>query len=361
MTTPTPEEYPDPQDPQGRRPLPPASSTTVYRASRRGRRGGNGRRSRPRRLSVLLLAFVLVVVAYAVGVVIWAVSQIQRTDALGDYDGRPAAGAGTNWLLVGSDSRTDLTKEQQQELHTGSDSGNETDTIIVLHYGKSGPYLVSLPRDSYVNIPGHGMNKINASFAIGGAPLLTRTVEEATGLRLDHYAEVSFLGFVDVVNALGGVEVCVPQDLDDSYSGADFKAGCQTMNGNQALAYARDRHSYADGDLGRVQAQQRLIAAIADKALSPATLLNPFKLLPFLDASLNALTVDQDAGITNLGKLGLEMDDISHGDGSTTTVPIGSEPYVAGVGDVVEWNRAEAEELFSALRDDTTIPTFDSN
>ncbi|MBO1336552.1 LCP family protein [Streptomyces sp. VRA16 Mangrove soil] len=353
--------------PQPDQPLPPASSTTVYRAG--GRRGGrkrNRNRNRkrwgwPKRIVVLLLAFVLVVVAYAVGVGIWAITQIQRTDALSDYSGRPAAGRGTNWLLVGSDSRENLTKEQQQELHVGSDSGNETDTIIVLHYGASGPYLVSIPRDSYVTIPGHGKNKINASFSLGGPQLLTRTVEEATGLRLDHYAEVSFLGFVDVVDALGGVEVCVPQDLSDPYSGADFKAGCQTMNGTQALAYARDRHSYANGDLGRVQAQQQLISAIASKALSPGVYLNPWKLLPFLNASLNALTVDQDAGLLNIGKMGLEMEGVAHGDGATTTVPIGSEPYVSGVGDVVEWNQTEAAELFSALRDDTAIPTFGSN
>ncbi|MEU6844434.1 LCP family protein [Streptomyces sp. NPDC046716] len=357
MTTP-----PDPPE----HPLPPASSTTVYRASgrrTRGRSGKNGkkRRSLPKRILLTLLVVCVVVVAYAVGVGIWAVGQVQRTDALGDYSGRPAAGKGTNWLLVGSDTRKNLTKEQQRELHVGSDSGDETDTIIVLHYGASGPYLVSLPRDSYVSIPGHGKNKINASYALGGPALLARTVEQATGLRLDHYAEVNFAGFVDVVNALGGVDVCVPKDLNDSYSGADFKAGCQTMNGTEALSYARDRHSYADGDLGRVKAQQQLIAAIAGKALSPGTLLAPWKLLPFLNASLNALTVDRDAGLLNLGKLGLEMDDISHGDGSTTTVPIAATPSVPGVGDVVEWNAAEAAELFSALRADTTIPTFGSN
>ncbi|WP_237551694.1 MULTISPECIES: LCP family protein [unclassified Streptomyces] len=353
MTTP-----PDPPE----HPLPPASSTTVYRAGRRGRgRKGGGRRSALRRILLTLLVVLVVVVAYAVGVGIWAVGQIQRTDALGDYSGRPSAGKGTNWLLVGSDTRKNLTKEQQKELHVGSDSGDETDTVIVLHYGASGPYLVSIPRDSYVSIPGHGKNKINAAFALGGPELLTRTVEQATGLRLDHYAEVNFAGFVDVVDALGGVEVCVPKDLSDSYSGADFKAGCQTMNGTQALAYARDRHSYANGDLGRVQAQRQLISAIADKALSPGTLLAPWKLLPFLNASLDALTVDRDAGLLNLGKLGLEMDDISHGDGSTTTVPIATEPYVPGVGDVVEWNESEAAALFSALRADTTIPTFGSN
>lgn len=316
------------------------------------------RRFRPKRIALALLVVLVVLVAYVAGLYFWAGSRLQSTDAFSDYGGRPAAGAGTNWLLVGSDSRANLTPEQRKELHVGNDGGDRTDTIMLLHYGDSGPYLVSIPRDSYVSIPGHGQNKINYAYSAGGAKLLTRTVEEATGLRVDHYAEVSFLGLVDVVDSLGGVEICVADGgLHDEKSGADFDAGCQTMNGTQALQYARARYSDPTGDLGRVKRQQQLVDAIANKALSAGVLIPPWKLIPFLSASLDALTVDPDTGVAALATMGVKMSDPA----STTTVPVGSEPNVSGVGDVVMWNQGEADQLFSALREDKAIPTFDGN
>lgn len=230
---------------------------------------------------------------------------------------------------------------------------------MILHYGDDGgPYLISVPRDSYVTIPGHGKNKINAAYSMGGAPLLTRTVEEATGLRLDHYAEINFLGLVNVVDALGGVTLCVADGgLHDQKSGADFDAGCQHMDGVQALQFARARYSDPRGDLGRVERQRQLVNAIADRALDPSVLIPPWKLVPFLRTSLDALTVDTDTGIAALATMGLKMSDPA----GTATVPVASEPYVPGAGDVVVWDTAKAERLFAALRDDTTIPTFDSN
>ncbi|MGY0486065.1 LCP family protein [Streptomyces sp. WG-D5] len=327
------------------------SEPTTVRAARK-------RRSRPKRVLLAPLVVLVLLLAYVVGLYFWAGSRLQTADALGGYDGRPTAGAGTNWLLVGSDSRADLTPEQRKDLHVGNDEGNRTDTIMLLHYGDSGPYLVSLPRDSYVSIPGHGKNKINYAYSVGGAKLLTQTVEQSTGLRVDHYAEISFLGLVDVVDALGGVEICVADGgLHDEKSGADFDAGCQTMNGTQALQYARARYADPTGDLGRVKRQQQLVDAIGNKALSPGVLIPPWNLIPFASAALDALTVDTDTGVAALANMGVKISDPV----STTTVPVGSEPYVSGVGDVVMWNESEAEQLFSALREDTAIPTFDSN
>ena len=140
-------------------------------------------------------------------------TSLHRIPALADYPERPAAGTGTTWLLVGSDSRQGLTPEQQAELTTGGDLGTgRTDTILLVHvpgFGSSTPTtMVSIPRDSYVPIPGNGEDKINAAFAFGGAPLLAQTVEQATGLRLDHYAEIGFDGFAVMVDAVGGVTMC---------------------------------------------------------------------------------------------------------------------------------------------------------
>ncbi|WP_329121595.1 LCP family protein [Streptomyces sp. NBC_01465] len=344
------------------------SSSALYRAKgRKGRKRRGPKKGRrlswPKRIAILLLALVLLASGYVLGLWIWADGRLQTTDAFSDYSGRPTAGQGTDWLLIGSDSRSSLTAEERKELHVGNDEGLNTDTIMILHYGSNGPYLVSIPRDSYVSIPGHGKNKINAAYALGGAKLLTQTVEEATGLRLDHYAEVNFGGFVDVVNALGGVQICVPAGgLHDEKSGADFDAGCQEMNGKQALAYARARYSDPEGDLGRVKRQQQLVSAIAHQALTPSVLLLPWNLIPFLSASLDALTVDKGTGLFDLGRMGLQMKDIADGQGATTTVPVSSTgTEISGVGDVVLWNDEEAQQLFTALRDDTAIPTFSAS
>ncbi|EUA43747.1 cell envelope-related function transcriptional attenuator common domain protein [Mycobacterium xenopi 3993] len=158
----------------------------------------------------------LLATASVLGGALWLDTSLRRTPVLTDYPGRPAPGRGTTWLLVGSDSRQGLTVEQQQALSTGGDTGNgRTDTILLVHVpgiGSSSPTtMVSIPRDSYVPIPGYGGDKINAAFAMGGAPLLAQTVEQATGLRLDHYVEIGFSGFARLVDALGGSPSVPPQ------------------------------------------------------------------------------------------------------------------------------------------------------
>ncbi|GFH63936.1 hypothetical protein Srut_04500 [Streptomyces rutgersensis] len=199
-----------------------------------------------------VVALAVVVAGAGTALYLWADGRLRSTEAFGEYPGRPKAGRGTDWLLIGSDSRATLTPEQRRELHVGSNEVRSTDTLMIVHQGGHGTTTVSLPRDSYVAIPGHGRGKINSAFALGGPKLLTRTVEQATGLRLDHFAEVDFLGFVDVVDALGGVRVRVPAGgLRDERSGAGFAAGCQEMDGVQALAYVRARYSDPEGDLGR--------------------------------------------------------------------------------------------------------------
>ncbi|MEV0602981.1 LCP family protein [Streptomyces sp. NPDC050315] len=315
-------------------------------------------RSWPRRIALLVTVLVLLALALAAALFFWAGGQLRQMDALSGYSDRPAAGKGTNWLLVGSDSRRDLTARQQQELHVGHDAVRNTDTVMLLHYGDSGPYLVSLPRDSYVAVPGHGKNKINAAYGLGGPKLLSRTVEQATGLRVDHYAEVDFIGLVRVVDALGGVRLCLDAPLKDEKSGADFPAGCSQMNGTQALAYVRARYSDPKGDLGRVQRQRQLISAVSEKMLGPGTLLNPFRTVPALDAALAAVRVDGRTGVVDLTQMGLSMKQVANGSGTATTVPVtGPGTVVAGAGDVLVWDAERARRLFRALRTDEPIPT----
>src|SRR5699024_3038636 len=136
------------------------------------------------------------------------------------------------------------------KLGTGGSkiTGQRTDSIMLLHLPESGkPTLVSIPRDSWVTVPGHGQNKINASFSIGGPKLLISTIEQSTGLRVDNYMEIGFGGFAGVVNAVGGVKMCLKQPVKDSYAHIDLPAGCQVLDGKNALGYVRSRHAFAGG------------------------------------------------------------------------------------------------------------------
>lgn len=302
-----------------------------------------------------MLTLLLVFVIAAVGLGWWADSSLQRIPALPDYPERPASGRGSTWLLVGSDSRQNLTPDQQADLATGGDLGNgRTDTILVVHVpalGSSAPTtMVSIPRDSYVPIPGYGQDKINAAFALGGPPLLAQTVEQATGLRLDHYAEVGFDGFAAIVDAVGGVTMCPDQPISDPLAGIELPAGCQKLDGRSALGYVRSRAT-PRADLDRMVNQRQFMSALLHRAASPAVLLNPLRWYPLARAASGAVTVDDGTHVWDLGRLAWAL----RGDTVTVTVPIG-EFGVNSSGDVVLWDSEAAGRLFGALSTDSAIP-----
>ncbi|WP_082598365.1 MULTISPECIES: LCP family protein [unclassified Kitasatospora] len=299
---------------------------------------------------------VLALVGGAVGTYVWADRKIRHVDAIADWSGRPGDGPGTNWLLVGSDSRAGLTEQQEQDLHVGGESGINTDTVMVLHRGDNGPVLMSIPRDSYVPIPGHGKNKINAAYAQGGPQLLVQTVEQNTGIRIDHYVEVGFTGIVSIVDSLGGVSMCLDEPVVDAKSGADLPAGCQTLNGTQALQLVRTRYSLPDSDLSRIANQQAFLQALAEEVLSPSTLLNPFVLYPFLSAALGAMTVDQGSSLWTLAQFGLQMDKVAGSDGRTVTVPIADENYQTPAGSSILWAPNASKQLFEQIQNDRPVP-----
>jgi LCP family protein required for cell wall assembly len=297
----------------------------------------------------------LLISAAVLGGALWIETALHRQPVLTDYPGRPASGHGTNWLLVGSDSRQGLTVEQQQALATGGDIGNgRTDTMLLVHVPEVGSAtpttMVSLPRDSYVPIPGYGRDKLNAAFAMGGAPLLTQTVEQATGLRLEHYIEVGFSGFAALVDALGGVTVCPAASIDDPLAGIDLPAGCQKLQGRDALGYVRSRDT-PRADLDRMVNQRRFMSALLHRAASPAVWLNPWRWYSVPRAAADALTVDQGDHVWDLARLGWAL----HGSITTLTVPIG-ELTGSDAGSVVVWNHDEAAQLFDALDADKPVP-----
>lgn len=286
---------------------------------------------------------------------IYAWSHVDRV-AYEPQVSRPADQPGTLYLLVGSDSRAGLTKEQRKNLGTGSVGGQRTDTIMLLYVPPGGPpALISIPRDSYVPIPHHGSNKINAAYSFGGAKLLTRTVEQNTGLRVDQYTEVGFAGFVDVIDAVGGVRVCLKQPIKDHDSHIDLKKGCQTLVGKDALGYVRERKADPLGDLGRVERQRQVLGAMAKKAASPATILDPVRYWRVVNAGTNSLAVGQNASMLSAARMVIALAKVSSGDGMTLTVPVANANASTSAGSSVLWNNEQAKEMFGDIkRGDTT-------
>jgi LCP family protein required for cell wall assembly len=280
-------------------------------------------------------------------------SSLNRMAAIEDYPGRPAEAAGTNWLIVGSDSREGLTPEEKAKYNTGDPTSKLTDTIMIAHIpdNDTPATLVSLPRDLRVEVPGNGVRQINAVYGLGEAPLLVKTVEANTGLRIEHYAEISFLGFAGIVDAVGGVEMDIPTEMHDNQTGVTIKAGKQTLDGAQALAFVRMRKSDATprSDLDRVVNQRKFIGALASEIASPATFLNPFDMIPLLSEMPEALTVDDDDHLYNLAGLGFAMGGIGDGGTITTTVPVTD-------GSATQWDETKSKQLWDALKGDTAVP-----
>ncbi|MGW5361690.1 LCP family protein [Actinopolymorpha pittospori] len=333
---------PPPRVPPGGRLLPPPRSPRRRSRIRWGR-------------IVLLLVLAWLVVLVGVPVLAW--SRVDKV-AYEPTGTRPQNGSGSNFLLVGSDSREGLTPEQRNDFGTGSASGQRTDTIMILHVPSLGgsPTLVSIPRDSYVPIPGHGRNKINAAFSLGGPQLLAATVENTTGLLMDGYVEIGFGGFVNVVDGLGGVNMCLPKAIEDEKAHIDLAAGCQDLDGPNALGYVRARYSDPKGDLGRVERQRQFLSAVMKKSISPATIINPVRYTRVGLATGDAITVGEGTTIVDMARFGLAMRSVSSGSGSTLTVPISDPDVSTPVGSAVRWDSPKALQLFHALRDGDPIP-----
>jgi LCP family protein required for cell wall assembly len=328
-----------PRTDQRRATPPPAPAPTTSRDGG-GVRRTLGRISRPRfklRYLWILLALWLV---YLIVVPFFAWSKVDKINAF-PAGHRPPDQDGTNYLLVGSDSRAGLSAEQRKALHTGNAAGQRTDTIVLVHDG-SGPTLtMSIPRDSLVPIPGHGTTKINAAFAFGGPKLLVQTVEQDTGIHIDHYVEIGLGGFVNIVDSVGGVTICPTHDMNDKLANLHVKKGCQHADGTVALAYARSRHADPQlGDIARGGQQREVMSSVGHKALSPWTVLNPFRYWNLWTSTTDNLTVDKDMGATSMGRFGWAM---THSD-LTCPVPISNL--------AVTWDPTRSKQMFQLIRND---------
>jgi LCP family protein required for cell wall assembly len=312
-----------------------------------------GRRARRQRAVLAVLAGMSSLVLLISGggwlVTSYVTGHIGRLSA--GTSGTPSSGP-LNILVAGVDIRAGLSARQQARLHVGHAISDNSDTLMVVHIPADHSYVqvVSLPRDSWVTIPGHGMNKINAAFGLGGPRLMVRTVEAATGLVINDYVEVNFLGFVKVIDAVGGVNICLPFAVDDSYSGLDLSAGRHHVDGVTALEFARDRHSFATSDLARIDDQQQLLSTMLSQSVSAGTLSDPFKLRSLLSSVTSAIRVDRGF---NMVELANQLRGIRPGDVAFSTVPLATMNYQTPTGQsAVLWDASQAGKLFAQIKDD---------
>lgn len=296
---------------------------------------------RPRTYVRLVIGLLVVWLAFLIAVPIFTWTKVDKVAFEPDGE-RPGDQPGTTYLLVGSDSRAGLTAEERKKLHTGNAQSELTDTIMLLHTGDGPTTLVSIPRDSPLDIPGFGVSKVNSAFAKGGIPLLVQTLEKATDVRIDGFVEIGFGGLVGVVDAVGGIEICPKKRIKDKDSGLNVKKGCQEVDGITALAYARARKHSALSDLTRVQQQREVVAAVGDKVLSPWSVVNPVRYWQLNASVPDFFRFGEGMGPVDAARWALAMGQPAR----SCTVPLASADAT--------WDRKRAAQLFDTLAEDRT-------
>ncbi|MFC5947947.1 LCP family protein [Pseudonocardia lutea] len=317
-----------------------------------------GRRSRKgRRILIGLLVTVLALILAAAAAVYLLTEKLGNNvgrvpDAFAGIpaDSRPAASGGRTFLLIGTDTRSpDPTTGR--DAPAGVSAGSQRSDVIMLArvaVDGSAAAVTSIPRDSWVDIPGRGTNKINAAYAFGGAPLLIRTVENLTGVRVDHFGVIDFAGFQEMVDSVGGIDVRVAAAT--SNAGVAFHEGLNHLDGAQALAYVRQRHDLPGGDLDRARRQQNALKALLTKAGDDLS--DPVGLYDLVDATSRTVSVDDTLTNGGLRDLALEMKGLRPGGVTFTSAP------VAGLGregtqSVVYLDERAGVQLWSAFREGT--------
>lgn len=290
---------------------------------------------------ILLCALLLCALAGTFSVYKWVGDHIQTES---DWLTSSVSADGTSWLILGSDERT-----EEESAQTGI-VGYRTDSLLVLTKPTSGASsLVSIPRDSLVNVDDNLM-KINAVAQLYGHSALVGAVEQITGISIDHVAIINFEGLREVVNSLGGVELCYDEDVQDAYSNLNWTAGCHIADGETALAFARMRYEDVRGDFGRAERQRQVIAAIMKKGLSRETLTSFSTLKAAASATLGAVSFDDATNQWTLLQMALAFRDAT-GVGGITGSVYWSDPnyYVDGVGSCVLLDEDLNHELFASL------------
>lgn len=301
------------------------------------------RRRHPIRTFILLLLAALI--AWPTFLYIDATNNLRRVDALSGAADTP----GTTWLLAGSDSRAEGPIQDNTE-------GERADTIMLVHQAENGQAsAISLPRDTWVEIPGYGWDKLNAAYALGGPSLLVESVETLSGLTVDHYVEIGMGGVGSIVDAVGGVELCLDMDVNDPLSELVWESGCHLSDGKTALAFARMRYADPLGDIGRAERQRQVVTKTVKKALAPSTLLWPPSALSLERAGSQALRVNNEASTLAIGRMVFAFRQAGS-EGLTGAPPIASLNYETEAGSAVLLVDDTAPDFFDSLRQGTLTP-----
>ncbi len=328
----------------------------------------------PRAIRFFTIASIAIV---GISAISWAglgriTAAIPRVDAFAGLENRPKKeSSAVNYLIVGSDTREGLSREEIKRLRVGGTdvaAGKRSDTMLLIHISKKRDKaaIISIPRDSYALIPEHNnsqgklipaaYSKINSSYNWGGAPLLIETLENMSGIRIDHYVELNFVGFVRMVDALGGVEICTKKDIDDPKSHLTLPAGTHVLDGVDSLKFVRTRVFDGLGDLGRMKRQQEFASAMLRKATSAGVLLNPVKMVDFINSALDSVVTDEGLSQGDLLTLGKQLRNLSASNVRTLTIPLKYYNYNKnGVSAAVLWDPVLASELFERIKNDEAL------
>ncbi|MFE1260083.1 LCP family protein [Streptomyces albogriseolus] len=328
-----------------------------------------GPRGRPTGRWILLTLAVLLVAGAGAAYWLWSdldgnINGVDINEAIGDDRPEKLPTSGQNILILGSDSRAG----DNAELKTGKIAGARSDTALVMHIpeGRTQAVAVSIPRDTLVTRPeckdadGSTMAAaervmFNSIYSQAGPACVVKTVEKMSGVRMDHYVEIDFAGFKDLVDAIGGVEVTVDQNIRDTSSGLDLTAGTHRLDGTESLQFVRTRHGIGDGsDLGRIGLQQEFMIALLGEIKKQDLLGSPAKTYEIADTLTAALTTDSElASLTALAEFGRSMNGVDPGSMETIMLPVAY--------DTKDPNRVVAAEpqastLWKAIRSDQEIP-----
>lgn len=309
--------------------------------------GGRKRRRWGRWFALVLLLLLLLPFAYGGALALHANNSIERMEV----DGLTPAATTTNVLVVGSDSRSDLTPEQRNQLSTGGEVGEtRTDTILLLVTHGERIAILSFPRDLYVERCDGSSQRINTAVQVGGLGCLAQTITAISGIGIDHVIEVSFGGFVEVVEAVGGVEVCPEKAINDRDAGIDLPAGCQVLGGADALGYVRVRK--IDDDLQRIGRQQEFVTSLAGEVVDRNTLLVPWRAWPTVGAIGSALRADEALGVRELLTLARATQGLADGSAIRATVPT-TPATISGASVLLE--AADAPAVYGPFRDGSVL------
>ncbi|MBK0330736.1 LCP family protein [Brachybacterium sp. MASK1Z-5] len=314
--------------------------------------GGAATAPRPRRRTALIVLLIVLALIIAGGIVAGTYlnslkNAYEKHTTVTLDDDTDLTGEGQNILLLGSDKRS--TEDAKAE----GVSGQRSDTIMLVHIPADGgeAYIVSFPRDLYVDIPGHGKDRINAALAFGGLPLAVTTLENYTQVPIDHVALIDFDGIKAIVDSLGGVDVNIPKSF--TRDGKTFTQGTQHLDGDEALVFARERKSFADGDFQRNRDQQQLLKGIAVEFISRDTLTSPGKLKDAVESISPYLTTDDGLDAGTLVKLGWDNRSLRGSDLHFLEAPHGAPTTTSGGASVVSSDESGMDELRKCLKDDT--------